>query len=346
MIVSLAVFTILAFTAGCICARGLHVLFQRSWISISAVLLTVTVPLSVNLRMDNIVRVIGHLYVGFILYFSMCCMVIYATYLFKPSLNYRQLLKYSSIAVIALLVVGYINAINPTLKEISINADTNAKICFVSDIHVGSINSKTIMARVVTLINQSNPDIVIIGGDTIDLNALTKYRNDFIQTFSQITQKFRTIAVIGNHEIYTGLCESIKLLEDAGIEVLLDRAVSFKNFTIIGRLDCSIAKRKKIPDLISNTGKNTIVIDHQPNDISNIVENNVFLHLAGHTHSGQMIPMNFIVNFVYPTTGILHKFKNSYVYISPGAGFWGPPFRIGNHPEVVLIHLKTEHKCK
>ena len=336
-----AIFSMMVLLAGYICAKGIFLIFKLTWLSVLAMLLTITVPLSIYIWMADIVRCFGHIYCGFLLYFSICCASILVAYKLKPKLKYRRFLKYSLPAVIALLVLGYINAIHPRLKEIRIPSDSTAKICFISDMHVGSISTPNMLNRIANLINEANPDIVILGGDTLDLNATKKYRNEFIQTFAQITKKFRTIAVIGNHEIYSGLRENVKLLQDAGIEVLLDRAISFEDFTIIGRLDRSIAQRNQISDLIITNGKKTIVVDHQPNDIPNIVKHNAFLYLAGHTHGGQVFPFNFVIDLMYSKTGALQKFKNSYVYISSGAGFWGPPFRIGSMPEVVLIRLEN-----
>ncbi len=345
------IMAILEVLAGYICAKGLYVVFRKTWLSVLAVLLSLTILFSVcvmhlsikcNLIID-LLCYIGYLYLGFILYYSIWCIAIFIIYKFiKKDLNCKRFLSYGLFFVFILLAIGYVNAMNPRLKKIVIPANVNAKFCFVSDIHVGSIGTSRIMSNVVKLCEESKPDFIIFGGDSVDIKAIEKYGDEFIQNFSHLSKKYKIYAVIGNHEIYAGIKSCLNLFRKAGITVLLDNFVNFDHLTLVGRLDKTISFRKSLVDIIPYNADNIIVIDHMPENISESVKNNVLLHLSGHTHNGQMFPMNIITNIMYYSTGILHHIKNTYAYITSGVGFWGSPYRIGNIPEIVLIELQKK----
>ena len=351
-------FTVFAFVqvlAGYICAKGIYFITKMNWLGAIVVLLSVSIPFSV-FAMHNALKCkwlldlicyTGYIYLGFILYFSLFCILTFIAYKINSDINLQKTLLFELIAVIVILIVGYINAINPRLRKITIPAASNLRICFVSDIHVGSINTKNILDKVCKYIKQANPDIVVLGGDTIDIKGITDYSDDFLKISKQITSEYKTYAVIGNHELYTGAQDCINLLKKSGISMLLDNCVDIGEYSIVGRLDKNILTRKNLQEIISENNvnkKHMIVVDHAPDSIYESVQNGAFLHLSGHTHGGQMFPINFITNFIYEQTGKLGKINDTRFYITYGAGFWGPPYRVGSSPEVVLIELKKEEK--
>jgi predicted MPP superfamily phosphohydrolase len=64
------------------------------------------------------------------------------------------------------------------------------------------------------------------------------------------------------------------------------------------------------------------------------------LQLSGHTHAGQTFPFGLVARRVFK--GLhrgLHRFGDFTIYISPGAGTWGPPMRVGQCPEITVIRL-------
>ena len=340
-------FSILYVLAGYISAKCIFVATKQMWLGVVTVMLSTTFPFAMSLMhlgipcnwFLDIWCYIGHISIGFFMYFSIYCLGVLAVWLFWKQLNLRRTFSLGMVGVAALLCYGYFNAMHPRLKVIEIPAATDAKICFVSDIHIGSIGTVKLLNRVTNLINSTNADLVIFGGDTLDLNALLKYKKEFLQSMAKINRpKF---AVIGNHEIYAGASGSIKVMKQAGIRVLLDETENIRDLTIVGRIDSTYPQRETLAQIMPKDRKNVIVIDHAPKDVNESVEQHAMLHLSGHTHDGQMFPMNFIPRFKYNIeTGVLLKFQDTYCYVTPGAGFWGAPFRIGNHPEVVLIRLK------
>ncbi|MDR2410045.1 MAG: metallophosphoesterase, partial [Bacteroidales bacterium] len=153
------------------------------------------------------------------------------------------------------------------------------------------------------------------------------------------SSKYKTYTILGNHELYTGHQDCVNLLKKARISLLLDDYIILNSVVIAGRLDRNVYYRKSLREIIPADAKNLIVVDHEPDSIDESAENNALLHLSGHTHAGQMFPISLVTGFMYKPTGILGKIKNTYFYITNGAGFWGPPYRIGNIPEVALVKL-------
>lgn len=348
MAVVFSVVIVLQILAGYFCAKVAQYLTKKVWLGFLAMLFALVPAVSIYLKKSlihcewftNGFCYLGYIYLGFILYFPVYCISVFVFHKFYKKISLKKLLSAGFVLVPIFLFGGYLNAINPRLKTINIEGSSDLKICFVSDIHVGCINTKHILNRVADCIEKANPDVVILGGDVLDIEALKVYEKTFVDIMrDKITSKYETYTVIGNHEIYAGVEDCVRLLKQAKIKILIDKAVEVKGFNIVGRLDRTVLQRKSLSQIVTNDMKNLIVIDHTPSAIEESADHHALLHLSGHTHAGQTFPMNFVVNYMFGPTGDLRKVKNTYAYITNGAGFWGPPYRIGNIPEVVLINI-------
>ncbi len=83
-----------------------------------------------------------------------------------------------------------------------------------------------------------------------------------------------------------------------------------------------------------------ILMDHQPLQLEEPAEQGVNLQLSGHTHGGQIFPIQFITRRIFEKDwGLLRK-NDFQLIVSSGYGTWGPPLRLGNTPEVVDIMIK------
>ena len=102
--------------------------------------------------------------------------------------------------------------------------------------------------------------------------------------------------------------------------------------------------RQSLKDLIRGLDKTypVIVMNHQPFNLDEAVDEQVDLHLSGHTHHGQLWPFNYITNAVFELSWGYLKKGNTNFYVSSGFGSWGPPVRLGNTPEVVVFNIKFE----
>jgi hypothetical protein len=118
------------------------------------------------------------------------------------------------------------------------------------------------------------------------------------------------------------------------------------SFYIIGREDRSVSftgdKRKSLIEIMKEKSGNlpTILLDHTPTGLNEAAENKIDLQLSGHTHNGQMFPLNFITGMIYELSrGYLKKGETHY-YVSSGAGSWGPPVKLASDAEIVNIKIK------
>jgi predicted MPP superfamily phosphohydrolase len=234
-------------------------------------------------------------------------------------------------------------------KENSLQEDMN--IVLVSDLHLGAVNSEKNLSKIVQGINDLKPDLVCIAGDI--------FNNDYhaIQDparakalFQSITARYGVYASLGNHDGGGTFEEMIGFLEQSKITLLKDEHVVIDDRLILmGRLDSSPIgdtgdwQRKEAADVMnfaSETNLPIVVMDHNPGNINQYNEN-VLLVLSGHTHKGQIFPINFTNKVLFDVTyGYYKKNESSpHVIVTSGASTWGMPMRIGTNNEIVTITL-------
>jgi uncharacterized protein len=251
------------------------------------------------------------------------------------------------------VVGGFINAGWINVKEYNIHVHKKAgelkslNIVMASDIHLGTILDKSFMDKVADKINSLNPDIVLLAGDIIDEDIRPVLNDNMGPSLEKIKSKYGTYAITGNHEYIGGAEAACEYLQKHGVKMLRDSIAEIDSaFYVVGREDRSMnqfakKKRKDIKTLIDgiDSSKPMILMDHQPFGLNEAFENKIDLQLSGHTHNGQLWPLNFIVSKVYELGwGYLEK-GNTHYYVSCGVGGWGPPIRTGSVPEVVNIKL-------
>jgi predicted MPP superfamily phosphohydrolase len=100
-------------------------------------------------------------------------------------------------------------------------------------------------------------------------------------------------------------------------------------------------RRKALKELVAGIDRSAplILMDHQPFGLEEGVENGIDLQLSGHTHHGQLWPLNYITRAIYQVSWGYVKLGETHVYVSCGVGTWGPPVRTGNRPEILDITL-------
>jgi predicted MPP superfamily phosphohydrolase len=202
------------------------------------------------------------------------------------------------------------------------------------------------LTRIVKTINDQRPDIIMLVGDIFDGDPETVVKNELETEFRGLKSKYGVYFVNGNHERIRDGEEkntAIDYLTSHGIQPLLDTTVLIDgSFYIVGRKDLSSRSRKTIYELLNETDRRLpiIMLDHQPYDLKEAEQASVDLQLSGHTHHGQIWPLNNITGKIYEQDwGFLRKGESNF-YISCGVGTWGPPIRTSGYSEVVVINLK------
>jgi len=259
---------------------------------------------------------------------------------------------------VILLVYGSLHArsVKTENYSLTLNGDgSGIRITLVSDIHIGAAVGKSHVKRIVEAVNRTDPDIVCIAGDVFDGNL--KVINDLEGVITQLKllkAPLGVYACLGNHDvdrmsISGGKTERIvEILKEAGIVVLQDEVFQIReNLFAAGRKDARPigmnAERKNARELLADIDGTIIMLDHQPTQFPQNEQAGVDLLFCGHTHKGQVFPTNIITYFMYKKAGAVHygywKGQTMQAVVTSGAGFWGPPVRIGTNSEVVVIDI-------
>ena len=222
-------------------------------------------------------------------------------------------------------------------KHIEIKSDEiteNLRIAFITDVHIGGLYTHWHFDRVMKIVNDSKPDILMLGGDIIDGDM--KYREHELKLLTEAAKKARygAFAVNGNHEHYLILDEDVEgIIRDCGYNLLINERVEAGGITIIG-LDDMINGWLK--PFIKPEDKNrfVLILKHRPGLPFDADEKNFDLQLSGHTHGGQFWPLGYFKNMTVP--------KDSRVLVSNGAGFNGAMMRLFTPPDVMIIDIVKE----
>jgi predicted MPP superfamily phosphohydrolase len=276
---------------------------------------------------------------------------------FNPAVNDRAALALGVavfMTVGATLAYGLWNALRPRVVHYRVNIPRPAgemgelHVVAVSDLHLGLIVHNRRLLRLVDMIGQLQPDLILLPGDIIEENPGPFLEQNMAASFRRLSPRYGIYAVPGNHEYIGGKWDEIAFhLGQAGINVLRDSHVRVADsFYLVGRDDLSRGRftgegRKDLGQVMQGVDRSlpVILMDHQPVDLERCRERGVDLLLAGHTHLGQMFPNNLITRRVYEVDwGYLRK-GSLQVIVSCGFGTWGPPIRVGNRPEIVDIKI-------
>lgn len=247
----------------------------------------------------------------------------------------------------SILIYGYCNYCHPVVNkiEIALNKPISRplRMVVVSDVHLGYATGKKQLGKYVELINAQQPDVVLILGDLID-NDVTPVRvNHMEEELNKIRAAQGVYMVPGNHEYISGIHEVEQFLHSTHIVMLRDSVITLSNgVQIVGRDDRHHKRRLPLADIVkkADSSQPIVMLDHQPYKIAKKDSLGVDVQLSGHTHRGQVFPMNLLVDAMYEQSHGYKKWPHSHVYVSCGLSLWGPPFRIGTNSDIAVITLR------
>jgi uncharacterized protein len=274
------------------------------------------------------------------------------------SINYLKLkfgtLIGSIVLIILISLIGFINARTPRIKELNLEISKKAgnykelRIAMASDIHMGVLFGKGRMEKMVNDINSLKPDIIVFAGDILDEVQKPIFRDNIGEPLKKLKAPLGVYGITGNHEYIGGIARALNYIHSLGIIMIRDSVIKIdESFYLAGREDRDISRfnghtRKELGDILKGIDHTLpiILLDHQPFKLNTAVENGVDLQLSGHTHHGQFWPLNYITSRIYEQSWGYRRKGNTHIYVSNGYGFWGPPIRIGNRPEIVFVTLR------
>ncbi|WP_029734074.1 metallophosphoesterase [Deferrisoma camini] len=218
------------------------------------------------------------------------------------------------------------------------------RIVQVSDLHLGLLLRSRTLARVLRTVEALGPDLLVATGDLVD--AQIDHLDDLSRSWASFTPPLGKLAVVGNHEVYAGLGQSLAFLEKGGFRVLRNEAVAVGSDLVVVGVDDEHAPGPR-PDperLFARTpaGRFVLLLKHRPTVVPG-AGGRLDLQLSGHTHLGQIFPFRLLTKMAYPMQRGLYALpEGGRLYASRGTGTWGPPMRVLAPPEVTLIELVPE----
>lgn len=254
-----------------------------------------------------------------------------------------------NVIICALIGYGYANAKNLKVKTYDIfidkanNVAKELNIVMASDIHLGTLIGRKPTKKIVDMINSLKPDIILLTGDIIDSEVEPVVKQDLGKVLKELRARFGVFGVTGNHEYIGGVEEAVGYIRAHDVDLLRDEFRTVAGITILGREDRSAGKhRMELSELTKSVDRDTAIIsmDHQPAKLDEAVEGGVDLQVSGHTHRGQMWPLNYVTHRVYELDWGYKQKGNTHFYVSCGAGTWGPPVKIGNDAEIVQFRVR------
>ncbi|HOE32912.1 MAG TPA: metallophosphoesterase [Smithella sp.] len=250
---------------------------------------------------------------------------------------------------LSFVVYGFFDAKNIQVKKLEIHTEKlppgheTLRIVQISDVHIGLIVRGKRLQNILEKVREAKPDILVSTGDLLD-GELDNIASE-AKRMMEIKPKFGKYAIMGNHEYYAGIEKSLAFTKSAGFEILRDESKKIAGIHMIGLDDPTgrgYGVSEKNPSLsnlfpVKKSKEFILLLKHQPTIRE---DKNFDLQLSGHTHGGQIFPFMFLTRIFFPKNSGYHQLSdNKSVYISKGAGTWGPPVRFLAPPEITIIDV-------
>ncbi len=218
------------------------------------------------------------------------------------------------------------------------------RLAVVSDIHLGPLTGIGHAQRITRVINSVNADVVCVVGDLVDGTVPELGR--LAEPLRGIESRRGAYFVTGNHEYYSGYEPWIDEVTELGMRPLRNERVEIDGLDLAGVNDLGGEDYGDPADFgraLGDRDRNrpVVLMAHQPLAAKDAAPYGVDLQVSGHTHGGQMAPFNLLVKLQQPVVSGFGRVDGVPVYVTNGAGFWGPPVRVGAPPQVTVVELRV-----
>ncbi|MFI2375163.1 metallophosphoesterase [Streptomyces sp. NPDC018964] len=219
------------------------------------------------------------------------------------------------------------------------------RIAVVSDIHLGPVLGRGFAQKVVDTVNSTQADLIAVVGDLVD--GSVKDLGPAAAPLAQLRARHGSFFVTGNHEYFSGAEQWVEEVRRLGLNPLENARTELPHFDLAGVNDVSGEDEGQGPDYAKalgdrDRGRACVLLAHQPVQIHDAVDHGVDLQLSGHTHGGQLFPGNLVAGLANPTLAGLERYGDTQLYVSRGAGAWGPPTRVGAPSDITVIELASK----
>ncbi len=290
---------------------------------------------------------------SYIFYFWMAYLFIFNFFgiffwIFGLIFNFKKFLDIILFAIpIFIIIFGFFEDKSLRVNYLNLESskiERDIKIGFFSDLHIGLSKPEKKIEDIFKVFEKEKIDLLLCGGDLLDSTYFEK--NHWKKYFKETNPPLGKYAVFGNHEWYVGFENSKKLFEELGFNILRFEFINLEGNIILAGAEEETAKYFKVgnyneEEFLKNLPgeKFTIYLRHRPP--KNVLKN-VDLCLSGHTHRGQFFPFSLITSLIFKFHYGFYKIDNFSIYVSSGAGSWGPPVRFLSKRDVAIINLKAK----
>jgi uncharacterized protein len=228
-------------------------------------------------------------------------------------------------------------------------ADGRFRLVMVTDTHMSlPVTSPRRLNAVIDGINRLKPDLVLLGGDYMSTAtpAFWRYQAaEAIAPFARLKARYGVLAVLGNHDHWSGSGPVGMALADAGVTTLINSAVR-RGPLVIGGVDDDFTGQADVRGTIAvmdRLGGTPLLLSHSP-DVFPAVPGRIGLVLAGHTHCGQVVLPLIGAPYTASRYGRrflcgLYRNGSQTLLVSAGVGASMLPLRFGAPPDLWVIDI-------
>jgi len=253
-------------------------------------------------------------------------------------------------------VVGVVTATGRIpVKRVQVRLDrldpglSGYRIAVLGDVHLGPLIGRDESAGHIQTVNAERPGLVAVVGDLVD--GSVEELGGAAETLRDLQAPDGTFFLTGNHEYFSGAQEWVVFLTGLGIRVLRNERVEIGRdgaaFDLAGVDDVSAAASGEpghgadVGAALSgrDTSRPVVLLAHQPVQVDEAAAQRVDLQISAHTHGGQIWPFHYIVRLSQPALAGLSRVRDTWLYVTRGVGYAGPPMRVGPQPEISIIEL-------
>lgn len=228
------------------------------------------------------------------------------------------------------------------------------RILQLSDIHPGRMHTRRFVKRLRERIECAEPDMIVLTGDIFDeFTRPAKFR-EYCDLFAGTRPDYGTWYVFGNHDADWHWHRPAHTKEDilcafaeAGVRVLEDECAYLRTdrgtIRIAGRRTGT--ENRLPPDQLLGEQFDglTILLCHEPVELTACARAGADVVLAGHTHGGQIFPLGWLMKRIRTHEmhdGMREILPGRYAIVSRGVGTWGYPVRTEGKSELVMIDIE------
>ncbi|MEN3586186.1 metallophosphoesterase [Streptomyces sp. ZYX-F-203] len=218
------------------------------------------------------------------------------------------------------------------------------RVAVVSDVHLGPVLGRAFARKVVDTVNATQPDLIAIVGDLVDGSVADL--GPAAAPLAGLRARQGAFFVTGNHEYFSGAGQWVSEVRGLGLRPLENDRVELPHFDLAGVNDVAGESEGQGPDFARALGdrdrdRTCVLLAHQPVQVLEAAEHGVDLQLSGHTHGGQLWPFDLAARAANPTLAGLDRHGDTQLYVTRGAGAWGPPTRVGAPSDITVIELAS-----